>query len=116
MNSYTYGSVEGVQALKGGLLASPGKSHYIWLSRNERKLMANALETASFAGKPWFESYFGLGADQSGLWHEYLGELDLGDDDMIALVDALALAMDLGDEFAGSWLSGLGECVDVEWI
>lgn len=116
MEAYTYGSAEGIQALKDGLLANPGEGHFLRLSHSERKLMANALETASFGGKPWFEGYFGTPVEHSGLWWEYLGELDLGDDDMIGLVDALALAYELGDEFAGEYLAGLCECVEIEWI
>lgn len=115
-DTYTYGSPEGVQALKEGLLSNPGEGHFIQLSHSERREMANALETASFAGKSWVEMYFGSPVEQSGLWPEYLGTLDLNDDDMIALVDALALAYELGDQFAGEWLAGLCECVDIEWI
>lgn len=116
MQAYTYGSQEGIQALKDGLLSNPGEGHFFRLAYSERQLMANALETASFAGKPWFEARFGLAVEQSALWSEYLVEMELNDDEMIGLVDALAVAYDLGDDFAGGWLSGLCECVDIEWI
>jgi hypothetical protein len=117
MSDYTYGSPEGIQALKDALLSSPGEGHLFQFGWSERHELADALETASFGGKPWFEGYFGLPVEHSALWPEYLAQLDLGDDDAMALIDSLALAYELGDEFAGQWLAGLCECVDdVEWI
>jgi len=117
MTDYTYGSPEGIRALKDALLNNPGEGHFLHFSWNERKELANALETASFGGQPWFEEEFGLGAEHAGLWPEYLAELDLDDEQMIGLIDALELAYELGDEFAGQFLAGLCECVeDVTWI
>jgi hypothetical protein len=117
MTTYTYGSPEGIQALKEALLSNPGEGHYFTFAESERHELADALETASFGGKPWFEQHFGLGLEHKGLWHEYLKRLDLNDQQVIGLIDALELAYELGDEFAGQWLAGLCECVDdVEWI
>lgn len=117
MTAYTYGSPEAVEALKESLLSNPGDGHWFGFSYGDRKELANALETASFAGKPWFEQHFGLGTEHAGLWPDYLKELELDDAGLVGLIDALALAYELGDEFAGQWLAGLSECTDdVEWI
>jgi hypothetical protein len=117
MTDYTYGSPEGIAALKEALLRNPGEGHFFTFSWSEQHELADALETASFGGKPWFEAYFGLPVEQSGLWPEYLKQLDLNDEQVLGLIDALAVAYELGDEFAGQWLAGLCECVDdVEWI
>lgn len=117
MTDYTYGSVEGIQALKEALVRNPGDGHFFTFSWRERSELANALETASFGGRPWFEQYFGIGTNWRGLWPDYLEHLELNDDEVNGLIDALALAYELGDEFAGQWLAGLTECVDdVEWI
>lgn len=117
MTDYTYGSPEGVQALKDALLSNPGEGHWFTFPWSERVELADALETASFGGRPWFEGHFGLGVEHKALWPEYLKELELNDDQMMGFIDALELAYELGDEFAGQWLAGLTECVDdVTWI
>jgi hypothetical protein len=116
MDAYTFGSPEGFAALRSALLANPGEGHYFTLSVTERAEMADALETAAFAGKPWGEVYTGIPVHEAALWPERLAELALDDMNMLTLIEALEIAYHLGDEFSGQWLSGLAECVDIEWI
>lgn len=117
MESYTYGSKEGVQAVKDALLAvESDELHYFRLSVTDGVEMANSLETAAIAGNLWGEVYTGISWTEAALWSERLTEMELTDEQVIGFVDALALAYNLGDDFAGGFLSGLGCTVDVDWV
>lgn len=115
MQSYTYGSAEGVQALVEAVPAADNL-HCFHLSTSEQYLMAQALEMADVAGKPWAQQYTGFGLEESVHWPPCLLDMELDVHQLIGLIYALAEAFDLGDEFAGSWLSCLGETLGVEWI
>lgn len=117
MESYTHGSTEGVQALKDALIADQTSDlHHFTLSVGERAEMTDALETAAFAGMPWGEIYTGISVHEAALWPEQLADVELDDEEILGLVDALMVASNLGDDFAAGWLSGLAECVGVEWV
>jgi hypothetical protein len=116
MESYTHGSAEGLEALKRALLDGRGEGHVFTMGLTDCTDMANALETAAIAGYHFAEKYTGISWGEAALWPHALAAMDLDNVQVIELVDALHAADQLGDDFAGGWLSGLAECVDVEWI
>jgi hypothetical protein len=111
---YTYGSVEGVQAIVQAIPAEP--LHCFRLSEPDQRRMASALETADIAGHDWAERYTGFGLEERQYWPGCLASMELDIHQLIGLVYALREAYDLGDEFAGDWLSALGSTVGVEWV
>lgn len=115
MESYTYGSPEGVQALVEAIPLAEDL-HYFRLNAHDQERMAHALETADAAGKCWAQRYTGLGLEECHLWPECFAEMFLEIDQLIGLIYALQTAYYLGDAFAGDWLSGLGQNLGVEWI
>jgi hypothetical protein len=116
MESFTYGSAEGFEALKRGLMEHSGNEHQFTLPPDQRGQMADALETAYLAGHDFGERYTGINWTEAALWPEYFAEMNLDDEQMIWLVDALYAAFQLGDDYAGDWLSCLCVVVDVEWV
>lgn len=116
MESFTYGSPEGLAALKSALMDPRDDEHLFTLGLTDRGDMADALETAAVAGYPFAEKYTGISWSEAALWPDLLAEMTLDDNQVIELVDALHAAYELGDDFAGGWLSGLAECVGVDWV
>lgn len=114
MSSYTYGSVEGVQAIVEAIPAEP--LHCFRLNGPDRVRMANALETADVRGNDWAQRYTGFGLEERHFWPECFAEMELDVHQLIGLVFALREAYDLGDEFAGDWLSALAATFGIEWV
>jgi hypothetical protein len=116
MEAYTFGSPQGVAALRRALAANPGEGHEQTFGPRAACEFALALETADFAGNRWAEEYTGEPVERAALWPPYFSEMNLTTSQVLTLVDAMILAWELGDESAGQWLSDMAECVDIEWI
>lgn len=116
METYTFGSPEGLAALRARLATAPGDGHAQEFGMASAIEFAMALETADFAGNHWAAKYTGFRVEHAALWPPYFSRMVLTTPEVIDLVDAMALAWELGDEFAGQWLSDMAECVDIEWI
>jgi hypothetical protein len=113
---FTFGSPEAVEALVRAIDACPDTTHLFSDCEGCRQSMANALETAFFCGHGWGEDYTGIPVQESEKWPERLGVLDLSKNQLIGLIYALRQAMELGDEWAGDWLSGLAGQYEMEWV
>lgn len=116
MTSYIFGSPEAIEAFVHAVEDGPAHSHIFSESEAGRKLMANALETAFFAGCFWAEDYTGVPVQESSEWPEHFGVYDLSCHQMIGLIYAMQQAMELGDRFARAWLSERAEIYGVNWI
>lgn len=116
MTAYIYGSSEAVEAFVRAVEDHPAHSHLFSESEEGKQLLANALETAFFAGYAWGEDYTGVSVQDSKDWPEALAILDLSCNQLIGLIYALRQAMELGDEYAGRWLSARAQDYGVDWI
>ena len=116
MTAYIYGSSEAVEAFVRAVEDHPCHSHLFSDHEEHTQLLANALETAFFAGHAWGEDYTGIPVQESKDWPEALAILDLSCNQLIGLIYALRQAMELGDEWAGRWLASRAESYGVDWI
>lgn len=116
MTAYIYGSSEAVEAFVRAVEVHPCHSFLFSESEEGRENLANSLETAFFAGHAWAEDYTGIPVQESKDWPDALGILDLSCNQLIGLIYALRQAMELGDDWAGHWLSTHAEGFDVDWI
>lgn len=116
MTAYTYGSPEAVEAFVRAVEDHPAHGHLFSESEEGKQLLANALETAFFAGYAWAEDYTGIPVQDSDQWPEALGILDLSCNQLVGLIYAMRQALELGDEWAGRWLSARAESYGVDWI
>lgn len=116
MPAYVFGSPEAIEAFVRAIEDNPAHSHIFSESEEGRRLMANALETAFFAGYAWAEDYTGVPVQESSEWPEHFGVYDLSCNQMIGLIYAMQQAMELGDHFARAWLSERAENYGVDWI
>lgn len=115
MDSYTFGSAEGITALKNKLAESE-IPHHLQFSPALRRELASSLETAWFAGKPWGETYTGIPGDQAQFWPAHLADMELDNEEVLGLVDALVCAWHLGDETSAELLATFAVAEDIEWI
>lgn len=115
MTSYTFGSVEAVQALLETLRATPAPHEQNFGPATAAKL-AQALETADFAGCDWARRYTGWPVEQGVRWWSALGRMHLSTGQALGLVEAMVIAFELGDDFAGQWLGYMADAYGVEWI
>jgi hypothetical protein len=116
MDLFTFGSPEAVEALVHAIDSDRAAVHHFTGCEGCRQSMVDALETAYFLGWGWGEEYTGISIHESARWAEYFGDMDLTTNQLIGLIYALRQAMELGDEWAGSWLSGLAEQYEMEWV
>lgn len=116
MEMFTFGAPEAVDALVQAIEHEGLTSHSFTGCEGCRQSMADALETAFFCGHAWGEDYTGIPIHESAQWPEHLGAMDLTRNQLVGLIYALRQAMELGDEWAGSWLSGLAEQYEMEWV
>lgn len=116
MEMFTFGSPDAVEALVQAIEDEGIAVHSFDGCDNCRQRMANALETAFFADYGWGADYTNIPIQESYRWPERLGQMDLSRTQLIGLIYALRQAMELGDEWAGGWLSGLAEQYDMEWV
>lgn len=116
MTAYLYGTPEAVEAFVRAVEDNPAHSHLFSESEQGKQYLANALETAFFTGYSWAEDYTGIPVQESGKWPDALGILDLSCNQLIGLIYALRQAMELGDEFAGRWLSQHAQNYGVDWV
>jgi hypothetical protein len=116
MTSYLYGSSEAVEAFVRAVEDHPSHSHLFSESEEGSKHLANALETAFFAGSVWAEDYTGIPIQESSEWPEALLVLDLSCNQLVGLIYALRQAMELGDDWAPRWLSQHAQSYGVEWV
>lgn len=113
---FTFGSPEAVDALVAAVEREGADVHNFTGCEGCRQSLANALETAFFCGYGWGEDFTGIPIHNSAQWPEHLGSMDINTNQLVGLIYALRQAMELGDEWAGSWLSGLAEQYEMEWV
>jgi hypothetical protein len=113
---FTFGSEEAIEALVRAVEQAGHSFHSFTGCEGCRESMANALETAFFCGYAWGEDYTGIPIHESSQWQEHLGAMELSTNQLVGLIYALRQAMELGDEWAGHWLSGLAEQYEMEWV
>lgn len=116
MTAYLYGTPEAVEAFVRAVEDHPAHSHLFSESEEGSQYLANALETAFFAGYAWGEDYTGIPIQDSKQWPEALLILDLSCNQLIGLIYAMRQAMELGDDWAGRWLSTHAQNYEVDWI
>jgi hypothetical protein len=116
MELFTFGSPEAVEALVKAIERDGQTLHSLTGCEGCRQDMANALEIAFFCGWAWGEDYTGIPIQESYRWPERLGAMNLTRNQLVGLIYALRQAMQLGDAWAGSWLSGLAEEYEMEWV
>lgn len=113
---FTFGTPSAVEALVSAIEQEGIPIHSFTGCENCCQSMVNALETAFFAGWDWGTNFTGIPIQDSAQWADRLARVELTRNQLIGLIYALRAAMELGDEFAGSWLSDLASQYEMEWV
>lgn len=115
MQTYAYGSTEGIEALQEAICA---RDEHLQNFSGAVVPAVNALETACFAGHDWAERFFGLPVAYTRRWAERMSlrEFVLSTEQALELVEAMVAADDLGDGYAHEWLGAMADAYEVCWV